>query len=168
MPAGYALRCFREGDEAAYIDLMRLAGSNSWGEDSLNQVVAKAIPGGIFFVEETASSKIVATAMGWYRPTALFPDAYEMGWVAADPAHSGKGLGRLVTASSTRALLEHGAGQIYLLTDDVRLPGIKCYLKVGYVPLYHEPGMRERWQDVISKLGLKMADYDGVDIETRE
>jgi len=166
VPEGYQLRSFREGDEDAYIQVMRMAGFTSWGSESLNAVVEDAIPDGIFFVEETATLKIVATAMCWHRPTAIFPDGYEMGWVAADSAHSGKGLGRIVTAAATRALLEHGARQIYLLTDDFRLPGIKSYLSVGYLPLFHEPDMRERWQKVCSALGLNVDDCGGVDIES--
>jgi mycothiol synthase len=153
-PAGYLLRGFRVGDEEAYLDLMHSAGFDTWNRDNLNAVLANAVPHGVVFVEHVASSKIVATAMGWRRPSSLFPDAYEMGWVAADPAHTGMGLGQVVIAAATRALLEHGAGRIYLLTDDWRLPAIKSYLKVGYVPLYHQPGMKDRWQELFLKLNL--------------
>jgi len=106
----------------------------------------------------------VATAMGWHRPSSLFPDGYELGWVAGDPGHSGKGFGQVVTAAATRALLEHGAGRIYLLTDDWRLPAIKSYLRVGYVPVYHRPGMRRRWHELFLKLNLDVEEYKGVDI----
>lgn len=144
---------------------MRSAGFDTWNQDTLGAVLKNAIPGGIMFAEHMASSTIVATAMGWYRPSALFDTAYEMGWVAADPAHRGKGLGRVVVAAITQALLEHGARRIYLLTDDWRLPAIKGYLKVGYVPLYHKPEMRTRWQETFLKLDLKMEEYAGVDYD---
>ena len=72
VPEGYQLRYFREGDEDSYIQLMRMAGFTSWGSESLNSVLENAIPDGIFFVEETATLKIVATAMCWHRPTATF------------------------------------------------------------------------------------------------
>jgi mycothiol synthase len=164
MPAEYRLRNFREGDEAAYLELMHCAGFTEWNEDNLNAVVQNAVPGGIIFAEHIASASLAATAMGWYKPSLLFPDAYEMGWVAAKPTHRGKGLGQIVTAAATRVLLDYGAGLIYLQTDDWRLPAIKGYLKLGYVPVYHQPDMKGRWQEVFLKLDLKMEDYAGVEI----
>jgi len=92
IPAGYLLRSFRAGDGAAYMELMRLAGFDSWGRDNLDLVLKTALPEGVVFVEHIVSSRIVATAMGCYRPSAVLPDAYEMGWVAAHPEHRGIGL----------------------------------------------------------------------------
>lgn len=155
-PAGYLLRGFHDGDEEAYIELMHIAGFGAWNRDNLDLVRKNAVPNGIVFVEHVASARIAATAMGWYKPTAMFADGYEMGWVAADPAHKGKGLGRLVVTAVTQALLQDGAKRIYLLTDDWRLPAISVYLKVGYVPLYHKPDMARRWHDVFVKLNLNM------------
>ncbi len=155
-PAGYLLRGFHDGDEEAYIELMHIAGFGAWNRDNLDLVRKKAVPNGIVFVEHVASARIIATAMGWYRPTAIFSDGYEMGWVAADPEHKGKGLGRLVVTAVTQTMLQDGAKRIYLLTDDWRLPAISVYLKVGYVPLYHKPDMARRWHDVFAKLNLNM------------
>ena len=86
VPPGYLPRTFHRGDEEAYVGLMRLAGFADWNGDGLIAVLENAVPMGIVFMEHEASSKIVATAMGWLRPSSLFPEAYEMGWVAADPA----------------------------------------------------------------------------------
>lgn len=159
---GYALRGFRSGDEEAYIKLMNCAGFNTWSRDHLNAVLKNAVPNGIVFAEHIASSRIAATAMGWYKPSAILPDAYEMGWVAADPEHRGKGLGQCVVAAVTQVLAEHGEKTIYLLTDDWRLPAIKGYLLVGYVPLYHAPDMKKRWADVFLKLNLDPEKYPGI------
>ena len=168
VPTGYLLRHFRKGDEEAYLELMHIAGFNDWNRDNLNAVLKSAVPNGIVFVEHVATAKIVATAMGWHKQSPLFPDGYEMGWVAADSTHKGKGLGQIVTNAATRALLEHGARRIYLLTDDWRLPAIKTYLKVGYVPLYHKPGMKRYWHKLFITLGLNMQEYVGVDIDFEE
>ena len=154
VPAGYLLRTFRQGDDEAYLELMHIAGFDTWNRDNLNAVRGDAVRNGIIFVEHIASARIVATAMGWHRPSELFPDGYELGWVAADPAHRGNGLGRVVSAAGTRALLEHGAKRIYLLTDDWRLPAIKVYLCIGYVPLYRKREMEPRWQEVFRELNL--------------
>jgi mycothiol synthase len=164
VPAGYLLRVFRDGDQEAYIDLMRIAGFDTWTRDNLDLVVKNAVPNGIISAEHAASTRLAATAMGWRKSTAIFPDGYEMGWLAADPAHRGKGLGELVVAAVTRTLLSHGARHIFLLTDDWRLPAINGYLKVGYVPLYHTADMKMRWHDVFRRLSLKMEEYPGVDL----
>jgi len=164
MPGGYRLRGFRIGDEESYIALMHVAGFDSWNRDNLEAVLKNAVPNGIVFVEHEESSCIAATAMGWYKPSVTLPDSYEMGWVAGDPVHKGKGLGKVVTAAATRALLEHGARCIYLLTDDWRLPAISVYLGVGYVPLFYISDMRTRWRNVFLKLDLIMEEYPVVDL----
>jgi mycothiol synthase len=46
-----------------------------------------------------------------------------------------------------------GYRRIYLLTDDFRLPAIRIYLALGYAPLFHTPGMQERWQAVLRPFG---------------
>jgi len=160
VPAGYLLRSFRAGDEEPYIHLMQLAGFDTWNRDNLDAVLDKAVPDGIIFTEHVASADIVATAMGWYNPSARFPKAHEMGWVAADPAHRERGLGRAVTNAATRALLDQGATRIYLLTDDWRLPAIKTYLNVGYVPLCDRPDLHTRWQKVFTALGLDSVEFE--------
>jgi len=68
VPGGYLLRKFRGGDQEAYLELMHSAGFDTWNGDNLKAVLENAVPNGIIFVEHVPSSKIVATAMGWYRP----------------------------------------------------------------------------------------------------
>jgi mycothiol synthase len=157
VPAGYRLREFRAGDEKPYVALMQAAGFDRWNRDNLDRVIQNAVPHGIVFAEHVASSRLAATAMAWPRPLPQAADAYEMGWVAADPAHRGLGLGELVTAAATRALLAHGARHIFLLTDDWRLPAIKGYLKLGYVPAGEAPEVRARWHELFRILNWPLA-----------
>lgn len=157
VPDGYVLRNFRPGDEEAYIALMHAAGFEDWTRETLDDVVERAVPNGVVFAEHAASSLIAATAMGWYKPNELFPDAHEMGWVAALPEHQGHGLGRVVTAAATWAVMQDGAKNIYLLTDDWRLPAIKSYLQVGYVPFYSEPEIEKRWKAIFASLAMKQS-----------
>jgi len=161
LPEGYALRVFREGDEEAYLELMHSAGFDGWTREYLDDLVKKVKPGGIFFVEPAGSSQIVATAMGWYRPHEVFPDAHEMGWVAAAPPHRGRGLGKVVICAATRALLEQGATTIYLLTDDWRVPAIKSYLRIGYVPFCANPEMKKRWDELSTEHDLDLHEFAG-------
>jgi mycothiol synthase len=63
-----------------------------------------------------------------------------------------------VCAEVTRRLLSAGYREIYLQTDDWRLPAIKTYLNLGYVPLLCEPDMEERWRLVCRNLDLGYED----------
>jgi mycothiol synthase len=103
--------------------------------------------------EENASGKIVASAMGIHDPADPNPGGSELGWVAGDPAHAGRGLGRAVCAAVTKRLIESGYRDIYLLTDDWRIPALKLYLKMGYIPLLFTPEMAERWHLICVNLG---------------
>lgn len=168
LPTAYRLRNFQNGDEAGYINLMRLAGFDNWGEDNLRAVIENAVPGGIYFIEHIESRDLVATAMGQAKPTKYFSAGAELGWVACDPAHSGQGLGRIVSAVVTKSLIKLAYHEIYLLTDDFRLPAIKTYLKLGYLPFCYTPDMPKRWDKVLEKLKLKKADYPGLSVKENE
>ncbi len=159
IPRGYRLRNFRAGDEEPYISVMRLAGFSAWDRGHLQDVLKNAFPDCIFFIEHIKTGEIVATAMGWPRQSAHFPAGVELGWVACAPAHCGKGLGYVVCSAVTRRLLELRQYQIYLKTDDFRLPAIKTYLKSGYVPFCYLPDMLERWSKVFEELHLAKDDY---------
>jgi len=155
IPPGYAMRTFRPGDEEAYIAVMRAAGFETWGESHLAHVMARSLPGGIFFLLDEPTGAIVATACALHNPTAGQPFGGEMGWVAVHPDRRSKALGFIVTAAATNRLIEAGYGHVYLLTDDFRLPALKTYLKMGWAPQVALPGMERRWQDVCNKLGFE-------------
>jgi len=135
---------------------MKKAGFEGWNHQRVAATVQKVLPGGFFVIVHRSTGKIVATAMSTHKPTQLHPYGGELGWVAADPEHRGKGLGLAVCAQATARFIQAGYRNIYLLTDDFRLPAIKTYLKLGYEPLLFGEGMAERWESVYRKLGLKV------------
>jgi predicted dehydrogenase/GNAT superfamily N-acetyltransferase len=152
VPAGYELRIFRPGDEPAYLALMAKAGFGDF-TDRLRAWRDKLLCDGLFVVEHKPSGELVATAMATHSPTDLHPFGGELGWVAADPDHKGKGLGLAVCAAATRRLIAAGYQDIRLQTDDWRLPALKVYLKLGYDPMLYCDGMGERWRAILQKLG---------------
>ncbi|MGQ9632492.1 MAG: GNAT family N-acetyltransferase [bacterium] len=159
LPEGYTLRTYREGDAGEYIKLMRAAGFASWNESNLEDVLKKCLPGGLFFVVHNGTGAIVATSVAVHNPIEDHPFGGELGWVAADPAHRGRGLGYVVCAAVTKRFLDAGYKDIYLRTDDFRLPAIKTYLKLGWVPFLYAPDMEGRWRAVCEKLGI---DFDRI------
>lgn len=90
--------------------------------------------------------------MGLHDHSDLHPFGGELGWVAADPAHAGKGLGYAVCAAVTARLLQAGYDNIHLYTEHWRLAAIKTYLKLGYLPFLFAPEMAERWRAVCIQL----------------
>jgi mycothiol synthase len=152
---GYRLRQFRPGDGQQYLELMAAAGFAGWDSERLHGILPKVIPDGFFVIEHIADGRIVATAMAIDRPHSLHPQGGELGWVAADPQHSGRGLGLAVCAAVTARFIAAGYREIYLKTDDFRLPALRTYLKLGYEPLFHVEGMVERWDAVQTELARR-------------
>jgi len=90
--------------------------------------------------------------MALHDHTERYPFGGELGWVAADPAHAGRGLGRTVSAAVTARLIRAGYRNIHLYTEDWWLAALKTYLKLGYVPVLFAPDIPERWQTVCAQL----------------
>ncbi len=152
LPAGYELRPYRDRDADQYIALMTKAGFKGWSRGSVKDLQRRVLPDGFFLVAYKRTGKIVATAVAVHSPSELHPYGGELGWVAADPRHKGKGLGMAVSAAATARLVSAGYRNVYLLTDDWRLPALKSYLKLGYEPLLFRDDMAERWRSICRKL----------------
>jgi mycothiol synthase len=116
----------------------------------------RIIPGGAFLIVEAGSGRPVATASASHNPRATrcyFPFGGEIGYVTADPMHRGKGLGRAVVALAVGRLIEAGYGHIFVGVQGWRLPAVKCYLRLGFVPLLHTDELLPRWRRICSQIG---------------
>lgn len=149
---GYRLRTYRPGDEANFFHLMSLAGFEGWDMNELLPWLRKILPEGWFLIEHTASGQLVATAMAVHNPTQYYLFGGELGWVAAHPDHAGNGLGKAVCGTVVGRLIKGGYTNIYLNTDDERLPAIKIYLTLGFRPVIITADMNERWEKVCEAL----------------
>jgi mycothiol synthase len=152
VPVGYTLRTYRSGDETQFFALMALAGWPGWDEQKLKPWLFRILPDGWFMAIEQDSGKIVASAMATHDHTWKYPFCGEVGWVAADPAHTGKGLGLAVTAAVTTRFIEIGYRDIHLFTEHWRLAAIKIYLKLGYEPIIDAPEVENLWQKIFRQL----------------
>ena len=157
VPAGYRLRQYRPEDREGYLRLMARAGFKDWTGAQLDRELNCILPGGFFVIEPAAGGAVVATARAAHNPGGNRPFAGALHWVAADPDHAGRGLGRAAAAAAAALLLARGYRRIQLLTDDWRLPALKIYLTMGFVPALCAPDMAERWRVVCGKLGHAFA-----------
>lgn len=152
-PPGYVLRPAGDEDAQSFRDLMTRVDLGTWDDENLARTTATVVTGGWNIVVHESSGRLVATGMGHHRPIRdLYPDGHEVGWIAASPDHGGHRLGRIVTAVATARLLDIGAECIYLQTDDFRLPALKSYLSVGFVPHLWADGMAPRWRAICTRL----------------
>lgn len=151
---GYVLRIFDPAqDMEGYLSLMHEAGFTEFTPQKVEACLSRVLPNGFFVIVHEPSGEIVATAMASHNPTPYHPYGGELGWVAGRTAHAGKGLGTAVCAAVVKRFLSAGYERIHLLTDDWRLPALKVYLKLGFVPFLFEPGLDARWEAICEKLG---------------
>lgn len=152
IPDGYELRLHQPGDEEGFFRLMDLAGFKDWNQKTLDPWLLKILPDGWFLIFCKTSGALVATTMATHNPSQLHPFGGELGWVAGHPAHAGKGLGLATCAAVTARFLRAGYHNIYLKTDPFRLPAIKTYLRLGYLPFLFAEGMESSWKTVCANL----------------
>ena len=155
--ADYFLRTFTPEDEAAWVELMTRAGFEGWNGERLAAMILKILPDGFFLAVHRPTGQVAATAMATHNPEPLHPYGGELGWVAAEPAHRGQGLGRAVSSAVVARFLSAGYRRLYLKTDDWRLAAVKIYLQMGFVPLLYAEDMEDRWQEVYEALGWSPA-----------
>lgn len=154
----YQLRTYREGDEDGWMELLNANGQlGKWDREKIRSELDGAlVKEAQYFV--VCGEQIVATAGVYGRPW-NGSDAWEIGWVAAHPDHLGKNLGGQVTAAAVTAALEQPSRPIFLRTDDFRIPALKVYLHLGFVPDYQHSSYEGRWREIFAVLGEKYDCY---------
>lgn len=153
IPRGYAVRTYAPGDEAHFLRLMAQGDFDPWDDAKLHDNVAKIIPDGWFFAIEERSGAVVGTAVCLHNYTGRCAFTGDVGWLACDPAHRGRGLGHALMAHVTKRFLDAGYRRIQLHTEHYRLPAVHIYLKLGYVPVMASPEAVSLWEEVCAQIG---------------
>lgn len=153
LPDGYSIRSYRPGDAAAWCEII----TESFGgkrELSHFEGTMRADfpfrPERILFV--THGDELVATASAWCKPDWDVEAGY-IHMVGCRPSHAGKGLGYAVSLAVLHRHVEDGRKRACLHTDDFRVPALKTYLRLGFVPRLVHENQRERWRAALENLG---------------
>ena len=154
IPEGYELRTYQEGDDVHWANVINASfGGERGAEDAHRDIMDCDVfdPKGLYFA--TCQGTPVGTTCAWKNT----PNETEVGivhMVGVDSEHTGRGLGKCVTLCVLLYFQKHGFKCAKLNTDDFRLPAVKTYLNLGFLPVYVDADQPERWRQIFEKLGL--------------
>ena len=154
-PDGYHIRTYRQGDEPHWARIMDTAfiDNRRTAEDTYANVIHQANfdPEGFCFVIHNEVP--IGTACAWQRSHQGTPIGY-IDMLAVLPEHTGHKLGKWLTVFLLHYFKAQQVAAVMLDTDDFRLPAIKNYLNLGFVPVYAGENHLLRWRCVFKKLGI--------------
>jgi mycothiol synthase len=161
IPGGYIARTCLEPDFSA----ARTLAASEWPgleEEWGSFFVDTVVPGGAILVVHAQTGQSVATAIAVHRRRgwADIADVGKICYIVVDPRHRGKGLGRAVTALAVGRLIEAGYRHIFLNVQGWRLPAIRCYLRLGFVPLLSDDDLVPRWRRICDQIGWPMNEQE--------
>ena len=152
LPSGYILRAYEPDDLSALATLLTRAFGDPWDEERVRRVLIDAPD-----VEETYviahQDRLAATASARVMPDVYAGSGY-LHWVGADPDYQGKGLGTLVSIRVLQHFRDTGLRDAVLETQTYRIPAVRTYLRLGFVPEYHygDPGEQLRWARLLPRV----------------
>ena len=131
LPEGYAIRTYQPGDEDAWAAVLCAVGEQtSLAEakaDFVQRYLADATRTDRIFFAVDASGAVVGTAIAWDNGLRV------LHWLAVDPAHQGKGLGRALCQTCLRLFRrEDNAAPVYLHTQPWSWKAILLYISLGF------------------------------------
>ena len=153
LPAGCTIRSLRgPEDDAAWDRIYGDSFGNAQPAGSFGRIMR---PDPAFREDRVLflcrDSEPVATASAWF--VAKYGERIGfLHYVGVLKAHAGKGLGLQVSLACLHKMVEEGRTSARLQTDDFRLPAIKQYLRLGFVPLLVHENQRARWREVLTTL----------------
>lgn len=155
IPNGYGLRTYREGDEVHWANIISdsFGGRERTAQDTQNEITGRDVfvADGLYFV--THQDVPVGTACAW-RQSIDETDVGYVHMVGVLGEHTGHKLGKWVSLAVLYYFRDHGFTCSMLDTDDFRIPAVKTYLNLGFIPVYVDETQPKRWEEILEKLEL--------------
>ena len=154
-PDGYHIRTYQEGDEIHWARIMDITfvDQGRTAQDTYANVISQPNfdPNGFLFA--IYEDLPIGTACAWNRERRGKTIGY-IDMLAVLPEHRGYKLGKWLTVFLLHYFKARRVAYVILDTDDFRLPAIKNYLNLGFVPVDAGENHGERWRDIFEKLKL--------------
>jgi len=165
LPAGYSFVTHSDAYIPDWIRLITEGIGPGWTEEHFrtNMTGREGIlPEGIFYIVHN-NSDVVATATGIIEKD----KTGFLHMVSVDKNHRGLGLSAPLSACAINYMYDNKMENIKLTTDDFRIPAIKTYLKLGFIPVFSDETMPGRWKEFAAKnwIGKLPAIENGVLVE---
>ena len=155
LPVGYGMRTYRKGDEVHWARIISdsFGGRKRTAQDTENEITNRDVfvPDGFYFA--THRDVPVGTACAW-RQSVDEKDVGYVHMVGVVAEHTGHKLGKWVSLAVLCYFRDNNFKCSMLDTDDFRVPAIKTYLNLGFIPVYVEAEQPERWRNIFEKLEL--------------
>lgn len=155
MPEGYSLRPAVQQDGE---DWCKCCVNGDLGVDKVDQAIFEEMMLGDKLVSlerilmaVNEAGEVAGTA------TARYSDDPQIGvihMVGCSEGHKGKGLAKPMCNAVLQLLRDNGKKCCSLLTDDWRIPAIKTYLALDFIPVLLDEGMEGRWLEIMKQLKL--------------
>jgi mycothiol synthase len=149
-PSSAVVRRAGESDADQLAALLSEAFEDPWTRQTLDERLLAADDVDAVFVAEI-DGRIVATASSRQGPEDL-PGHGCLHWVASSPAMRGQHLGAVVSIRVLRHFAEAGFSGAMLRTDDGRIPAVRTYLRLGFIPSYPDADHPARWSALFPRL----------------
>lgn len=160
-PSGYRARHLRSGEGGEWDRIIAASFGGDYRFDRDMEANAAYKPEKVWFICDD-NDRPIATASAWYQPQWPATTGY-LHMVGIMPEHEGRKLGYWVSLAALRHMAQEGRTRAVLHTDDHRVPAIKTYLNLGFIPQLTGPDLLECWRSIASQLGLSFpaVDSDG-------
>lgn len=152
LPSNYTLRHFIPGDE---VDWERIIEDSFQWKTSFDESVRSDElykDDNVFFI--CYDNIPVATATAQYIPKSYGNKTGYVHMVGVHSSQKRNGLGFLVSLAVLHHMFKEGRQDAVLQTDDFRIPAIKTYLSLGFMPEYIHENQEHRWSEIYKQLGI--------------
>ncbi len=112
---------------AGWTYLGELAQKPMFAPEDWDELVADHAPPNVLLVATDEDGRVIGY-------TAVHPDDGEMYLLFVDPAHAGRGVGRLLLSAAHDALREAGCQEAYLFVHEQNERALAVYARAGYRP----------------------------------
>ncbi|MBQ4088183.1 MAG: GNAT family N-acetyltransferase [Clostridia bacterium] len=145
IPEGFTLRTHEEGWESLWENIVNACFDFHYEFPLALTRRYDYAPEHVFYLEK--DGKLIATATALQKAEDSEDGLIHM--VATTPEARGRGAGRALVHTALYALKERGFKTAVLSTDDVRIPALRIYYRLGFRPVYTHESHEARWAKIL-------------------